>query len=48
MSLRVTVTSEVKALKRRSRRETESEQGVKLHAVDPKPSDLLMSRLKLR
>ncbi len=48
MSLRVTVGSEVKAQECRSRRETESEQGVKeLPAVDPKPSDLSMSRLKL-
>ena len=46
MSLRVIVRSEVKALKCRSRRETESEQGVKLRAVDPKLSDLSMSRLK--
>ena len=30
-----------------SRRETESEQGVKLVLVDPKPGDLSMSRLKL-
>ena len=42
--------------KSRSRRETESEVGVsergsvdsKLHAVDPKPSDLSMARLKRR
>ena len=30
----------------RSRRETKSEQGVKLVLVDPKPGDLSMSRLK--
>ncbi len=59
MSLRVTVCSEVKALKRRSRRETESDKGVRhssgvasnrdqLHVVDPKPGDLIMARLKLR
>ena len=35
-------------MKSRSRRETESEQGaIKYHAVDPKPSDLLMARRKL-
>ena len=54
MSLRVTVTSEVKALKSRSRRETESEKGVaeaiwrEFVVVDPKPGDLIMVRLKLR
>ena len=32
--------------KPRSRRETKSEQGVKLVLVDPKPGDLSMSRLK--
>ena len=54
MSLRVTVCSEVKALKSRSRRETESDKGgigasrLKLHVVDPKPGDLIMVRLKLR
>ena len=47
MSLRVTVCSEVKVLEYRSRRETESERGVQLHVVDPKPSDLSMARLKL-
>ena len=30
----------------RSRRETKSEEGVKLVLVDPKPGDLSMSRLK--
>ena len=29
-----------------SRRETESEEGEKLYAVDPKPGDLSMCRLK--
>ena len=48
MSLRVTISSEVKALKCRSRRETESEQGEEFGVVDPKPSDLFMARLKLR
>ena len=53
MSLRVTVTSEVKALKSRSRRETESDKGAaaarrrKFVVVDPKPGDLIMVRLKL-
>ena len=46
MSRRVTLRSEVKALECRSRRETESEQGVQLRGVDPKPSDLAMARLK--
>ena len=32
----------------RSRRETESEQGVKFAVIDPKPGDLSMSRLKVR
>ena len=40
------VCSKVKKLELRSRRETESEEGVKLHAVDPKPGDLSMCRLK--
>ena len=40
------VCSEVKVLEHRSRREIESEQGVKLHDVDPKPGDLSMGRLK--
>ena len=47
MGLRVIVCSEVKGWKFRSRRETESEVGVELHAVDPKPGDLSMARLKL-
>ena len=37
MSLRVTVRSEAKGLQSRSRRETESDKGGKLRAVDPKP-----------
>ena len=44
---RVIVCSEVKYLKVRSRRETEDEESVKLHVIDPKPGDLSMSRLKL-
>ena len=31
---------------RRSRRETESEMGVKLHGADPKRDDLVMARMK--
>ena len=42
------VCSEVKVLEHRSRREIESEQGVKLVVFDPKPGDLPMSRLKWR
>ena len=33
---------------KRSRSESESEEGVKLYDVDPKPSDLPMSRVKRR
>ena len=40
------VCSEVKVLEHWSRREIESEKGDKLHAVDPKPGDLSMCRLK--
>ena len=47
MVRRVIVCSEVKYLKVRSRRETEDEESVKLHVIDPKPGDLSMSRLKL-
>ena len=39
--------SKVKPI-RRSRRETESEQGDELRGVDPKPSELPMTRLKFR
>ena len=46
MSRRVTFSSEVKVRLDWSRRETESEQGVQSRAVDPKPSDLAMARLK--
>ena len=45
---RVMAASEVKCQKARSRRETESEVGVKFAVIDPKPSDLSMSRLKVR
>ena len=46
MSLRVMTCSEVKGWESRSRRETESEQGAKLPAMNPKPDDLAMGRLK--
>jgi len=46
MSPRVTFGSEVKPI-RRSRSESESEQGAKLPGVDPKPGDLSMARVKL-
>ena len=46
MNRRVTVTSKVK-LKRRSQRETKSEKGDKFVAVDPKPCDLPMDRVKV-
>ena len=43
------VCSEVKGWESRSRRETESEMGdFELHIADPKPSDLVTCRLKLR
>ena len=45
MNRRVTFACEVKP-KRRSRRETESEQGVQYVCVDPKPDDLPLARLK--
>ena len=44
--LRVTLCGKVKILKDRSRSESESEEGDKLHDVDPKPGDLSMARLK--
>ena len=40
------MAGEVKYLEVRSRRETESEEGVKSGAIDPKPGDLSMDRLK--
>jgi hypothetical protein len=40
------VCGEVKVYKDRSRSESESEQGDESHAIDPKPYDLSMSRLK--
>ena len=46
MNRRVTVTCEVKRIKR-SHSESEPEEGDKYVEVDPKPSDLVMSRLKV-
>ena len=46
MSRRLTVVGEVKRLRARSRSESESEQGVKSSAVDPKPGDLSVIRVK--
>ncbi len=46
MSRRLTVTGKVKGLRVRSRSESESEQGVQSVAVDPKPGDLSMARVK--
>ena len=48
MILRVTVTGKVKCDDARSRSESESEEGVQSFAVDAKPSDLHMSRVKSR
>ena len=47
MGLRVMVGGEVKP-NRRSRSESESEMGVQSPDIDPKPSDLSMSRMKRR
>ena len=46
MNLRVTVSGKVKGHESRSRSESESEQGVQSGAVDAKPSDLPLARLK--
>ena len=46
MVRRVNVTGKVKYWEVRSRSESESEEGEKLHDVDPKPGDLSMARLK--
>ncbi len=48
MNLRVTFSGKVKHLEMCSRSESESEQGVESEGVDPKPSDLAMTRLKDR
>ena len=47
MGLRVMDGGKVKP-KRRSRSESESEMGVQSPDIDPKPSDLPMSRMKRR
>ena len=46
MGQRVMVASKVKSKKGWSRSESESEKGVKFVAVDPKLSDLSMTRVK--
>lgn len=46
MSRRLTVAGELKPWRRR-RRETESEQGAESAAVDPKPGELALARVKL-
>ena len=46
MSRRLTVWGEVKHLRVCIRSESESEQGVESDAVDPKPDDLSMTRVK--
>ena len=38
----------VKVVKHRSRSESESEEGVWWHGVDPKPRELPMARVKVR
>ena len=48
MNLRVTFSGKVKHLEMWIRSESESEQGVKSDAVDAKPSDLPLGRLKVR
>ena len=40
--------SRLKAVKGRRRSESESEQGVEWHEVDPKPGELSMARLQVR
>ena len=47
MSLRVTVTGEVKIVDDRIRSESESEQGVESVGVDAKLGDLPLARLKV-
>ena len=46
MNLRVTVAGKVKCDDTCSRSESESEEGVKSDAVDAKPSDLPLARMK--
>ena len=45
---RVADAGKVKYWEVRSRSESESEEGEKLHDVDPKPGDLSMVRMKLK
>ena len=40
--------AQVKIVKDRSRSESESEEGVQSHGVDPKPRELPMARVKVR
>ena len=46
MNLRVTFSGKVKGLETCSRSESESEEGVESVAVDEKPSDLPLARMK--
>ena len=46
MILRVNVSGEVNSWEGRSRSESESEQGIESDALDAKPGDLSMGRLK--
>ena len=46
MNLRVAVTGKGNRQEARTRKETESEQGVQSLVADAKPSDLHMSRMK--
>ena len=48
MNLRVTVTGEDESHETLLRSESEPEEGVESFAVDAKPSDLHMSRMKSR
>ena len=46
MSRRVNACGEVKGEESRSRSESEPEEGVESHALDPKPGELPMARMK--
>ena len=46
MSRRVISCRELKAVEGRRRSESESEQGVQWHEIDPKPGELSMARLQ--
>jgi hypothetical protein len=48
MGQRVTVLCEVKSREGWSRSESESKKGKEYNAVDPKPGDLSMARVKSR